>query len=568
MKKKSNLIISLFALSLTFTSINPQKPFWKLSKSNAKKILSQMSLKEKVGQLYTVGAFSYDNEIDKCAIEKLITKYHIGGLMFMYGSLQKQIELTNHYQNISKLPLLISQDCEVGLNMRLPDIINFPFNVTLGAIQNNTLIYELGQEIAKQCKLSGVHVNFAPVVDINKIAQNPITNDRAYSENKKNVAKKGVAFMKGLQDAGVIACAKHFPGHANTYLDSHIKLPVIEQTLQELKNVDLYPFAKTFNAGIMSAMIAHLHIPKIDSTSNLSSSLSPIIIKDILKKQMKYKGLVFTDALKMHAITNHFTASETTLRALHAGNDILVFADSVPDTKTMLKDISKSVEAVLQAIKIGLFSKKEIDKKVLKILMAKEWLNLFENKLVEPTINLEEINSEYAEELKAQLFEEAITVVKNKNKLLPLKNPETKIAYVSNLIDEENNQFLNTLKSSLDVTAYSVQKVLCRIVNYKFLTDKFSNYDVVIFDTRALTKQSLKLLNKLIEADQKVVLIIFDTPYTLGLFGDEDAIVVAYEDEPQAEIAAAKVVSGKQKPKGKLPITATEKFREGLGLSF
>ncbi len=289
------------------------------------------------------------------------------------------------------MPLLFAQDCEWGLAMRLENSIKYPRNMTLGAIQDNNLIYKLGQEIGRQCSLVGIHVNFAPVVDVNNNPQNPVINDRSFGENKEKVAQKSVAFIKGLQNAGIFACAKHFPGHGDTSTDSHLDLPIINKSLEDLKKTELYPFEKAFENNLQAVMVAHLHIPELDKTPNRPSSLSPEVVTDLLQKQMNFKGLIFTDALNMESITKHQGLDEAALGAFLAGADILLMnpgAETVLSSKAKeepikkvpfcetLEKIEKAIELLIEKVEAGEIPEKEIDRKVLKILLTKQWLGL------------------------------------------------------------------------------------------------------------------------------------------------------------------------------------------------
>ena len=278
--------------------------------------MSSLSLEQRIAQLFMVAAYSNKGVSHQQEIEKLISKYHIGGLMFMQGGPIRQLYLTNKYQSLSKVPLMIAQDAEWGLSMRIDSTIRYPWQMTLGAIQDDSLIYQMGLDVAEQCRRLGVHINFAPVVDVNSNPKNPIINNRSFGENPCRVAQHSLAYMQGLQDGGVMACAKHFPGHGDTDSDSHKTLPTINHTIERLDTVDLIPFKTLFDRGLGSVMVAHLHIPIIDDTDYLASTLSPNVVKDLLKDTLAFKGLVFTDALNMKGVSQFYEPGEVDLKAL------------------------------------------------------------------------------------------------------------------------------------------------------------------------------------------------------------------------------------------------------------
>lgn len=330
--------------------------------------IAAMTPNQRIAQLIMVAAYSNKDEAHRTEIANLIKQYKIGGLIFMQGTTFKQVELTNYYQSISSTPLLIATDAEWGLSMRLDDAPQYPRELTLGAIQNNRLIEDMGRDIARQCRRLGVHVNFAPVVDVNVNPSNPVINDRSFGENKYNVAEKGIAYMRGMETNGLIACAKHFPGHGDTDADSHYTLPVINHDRTRLNEVELYPFKRLIENGVGSMMIAHLAVPTLDaqpisatSSMTMPTTLSKKVVTDLLKNEMGYQGLIFTDALNMQGVAKFFGPGEVDAKALLAGNDILLFSGSV----------SKAIHEINKAIAAGLITQDEIDNRVRKVLAAK-----------------------------------------------------------------------------------------------------------------------------------------------------------------------------------------------------
>lgn len=339
--------------------------------------LAQLTLEEKIGQLFMVATVA-DQEsginanpkvplpykVDHAYIEYLIREYHVGGIIFLgFATPEQQIKLTNYYQQMSQIPLLIGEDCEWGLSYHLLGTIIYPRNGALSRVGDEQLIYDLGREIGRQMKQIGVHINFAPVVDVNNNPNNPVIKDRSFGADKDQVARLGLLMMRGLQDAGIIATAKHFPGHGDTDVDSHHDLPVLNQPRQRLHELELFPFKKLIQEGVKAVMTAHLEIPAFDTTPHLPASLSRGITTDLLHHELGFKGLVITDGLGMAGVTKHHKPGELELKALLAGNDILLCPMDVP----------KAVELIKQAIADGQLTETELDAHVLKILQAKEW---------------------------------------------------------------------------------------------------------------------------------------------------------------------------------------------------
>ena len=300
-------------------------------------LLNNMTIDEKIGQLFMVQAYSNKDKDHSDFIEGLINEYHIGALVFMQGTPEKQAELNNKYQSISKIPLLIGFDGEWGLDMRLKNTYRFPWNMTLGAIRNNKLIEDFGERVGAHCKRLGIHVNFAPVVDININPDNPIIGNRSFGENRQNVTEKAIAFTKGMQSQNVLANAKHFPGHGDTASDSHVTLPVLNFTIERLDSIELYPYKQLFRHNLASVMVAHLSVKALESNGELPTSLSYKVVTGLLKEQMKFKGLIITDALNMKGSANFAKPGDLDLAAIIAGNDILLVPEDVPSAVSKIK---------------------------------------------------------------------------------------------------------------------------------------------------------------------------------------------------------------------------------------
>jgi len=516
-----------------------------------------MTLKEKVGQLFMLGIYSYDNEDDKAIVEKLIKEYHLGGFMFMQGSVKKQQELAIHYQNLSNIPLLFTQDIELGRVNRLnQELENFPDSLTVGAHKDENLAYELGRQIGKRTKMLNIHLDFAPVVDINNNPKNSIINNRSFGDNKENVAAKGIAVMKGMHDEGILACAKHFPGHGDTEIDSHLDFPTINKSRQELEKIELYPFRKMIENGAQAIMTAHIQFPQLDIAP---ATLSRKILTEILRKDLDFKGLIITDAINMKALAKFYTPEESALKALIAGNDIIIFAKAIQDTEIRFNEITSSIELIIKEVKKGTISEEEIDTHVLRILLAKQWLNLFESQPNTINIDLEKFLN-----INKKTYEQAITLVSNKKYLIPLSPLETySMAYVQ--IGDSNLTFIKTLQESSDLTVYSLKsEAISDEINK--LTQDLEKYEIIIIGLHEMSrmanqnwgiKQStLNFLNLM--KNKKIILIVFGNPYSLINFENIDTILLAYEESGQS--AAAKIITGKIPSLGKLPVSVSKKF--------
>ncbi|MFY0631484.1 MAG: serine hydrolase [Flavobacteriaceae bacterium] len=552
-------------------------------------IMNGMTIEEKIGQLFMVQAYSNKDTVHENFIIEMMEEYHVGNLIFMQGTPTKQAALTNKYQSLSKVPLMIGFDGEWGLDMRLKNTYRFPWNMTLGAIQDNRLINEFGKHLGNHCKRLGIHVNFAPVVDINTNPLNPIIGNRSFGENKENVTQKAIAFSQGMQSKGVLANAKHFPGHGDTSTDSHHKLPVLNFDMDRLKSIELYPYKRIFDAGMGSVMTAHLNVPALESSSNhsafddettsgtnvtldvpvstansaLPTSLSKKVVTGLLKKELGFLGLVFTDGLNMKGAANYSTSAEINLAAILAGNDILLIPQDIPATVSLMK----------VSLLNGSLSEERINESARKVLLAKYWAGLNHYQPID-TLNLvEDLNTVEDEILHRELVKNSMTIIKNKRKVLPVKDLEKveKIAYV-NLGDDEGSIFLNTLKKYTKVTHITAPKL-------DGIVDQLKDFDLVIVGyhkSNAHPWKSFKFENRElvwlheIARQKKTILSVFASPYSLldvKSFTNIEGILVAYQNSKIAQEIAAQTIFGAIEAKGKLPVSIKNKFSEGTGLA-
>lgn len=539
-------------------------PYLKGNHKWADSIFDSLSPDERIAQLFMVAAYSNKESDHENYIKKLVKEYKIGGLIFMQGTPEKQIELNNTYQSLSETPLMIAIDGEWGLPMRLKNTFLFPKQMTLGAIQHDSLIYEMGKEMAIHCKRMGIHVNFTPVIDVNNNPNNPIINYRSFGENRENVANKGIALMQGMQDNGVLACGKHFPGHGDTDTDSHKTLPVINHNKERLDSIELYPFKKLIKAGLGSVMVAHLYIPALDNEKNIPTTLSPKVVNGLLKDSLNFRGLAFTDALNMGGVTSFYKPGEVDVKALIAGNDVLLFSEDVP---TAVKEIKKAIEN-------GDITQAEIDERCKKILYAKQWLKTSKEEISKKNIN-RDLNPLSSEVMNYKLFENALTLIKNENDLIPLKRLDTlKIASVV-IGDKNNNAFQNELSNYTKVEHFSLSKK-ATASQIETLKGKLKEYNLVILsvhDTRmngsyGISQNTVKIVQEISKQSQTV--LNFPTnPYALDKFDSTsniEAIVISFEDKKYTQELVPQLIFGGIGAKGKLPVSGSSEFPEGTGI--
>lgn len=521
-------------------------------------IYNKMSLQEKVGQLFMVAAYSNRDSSHTDSIQNLIKNHKIGGLIFFQGGPVRQAKLTNTYQSISKVPLLIGIDGEWGLNMRLDSTSRYPYNMTLGAIGQNDIIRKIGKQIGKDCKRLGIHINFAPVVDINTNPKNPIIGVRSFGEDKFNVTKKALAFTEGLQNEGILACAKHFPGHGDTDLDSHHTLPTVSFTEKRIDSVELYPYKEMFKNRVAGVMVAHLNVPSLESTDRLPSSLSHTIVSNILKDQLGFKGLVFTDALNMKGATNYKEPGDIDLAAFKAGNDVLLFTENAP----------KAISKIIEAYNSDEITEERLSHSVKKILTAKFTVGLNNFRPIEINGLIDDLNEEINTVLDKEAISNAITVIKNDDGILPLqKSNKEKIAYLK-LGDGNEETFLNEIMSKGDI--YNVSNL-----PKEDLMNKLKDYDKVIIgyhrkNSRATTVISNedKVLIERISKNNKTILDVFASQYSLLELSLKyiEGVVVSYENSRDANKISAQIIFGDADAKGKLPASISETYATHFGI--
>ncbi|MDH7463222.1 glycoside hydrolase family 3 N-terminal domain-containing protein [Chitinophagaceae bacterium 26-R-25] len=503
----------------------------------------------------------YDKEV-----EEAINKYNVGGICLFQGGPAKQAMLLNHYQSMAKTPILICIDGETGLGMRMLDsVVNLPRQMMLGAVQDPSIVYKFGTVVAEQCKRAGIQVNYAPVVDVNNNPDNPVINDRSFGEDKYRVANYGIQYMKALQDNGIMACAKHFPGHGDVAVDSHLDLPIIMKSREQLDSLELYPFRQIFNAGVGSVMVAHLSVPSIDSTPNKPTSISTNAVTNLLRNEMGFQGLTFTDALEMKGVAKYYPDGLASVESLIAGNDMLCLPG----------DVKNTLDKVKLAIRKKRLKWANIDMHVKKVLYAKYNYGLAKLQPIAIENIADDLNKDAGSTWKL-VAENALTLLRNNDSaVFPLAVVKRKVAYVA-IGATEDNYMANRLRDEFKAHVYffengqSAEKAeaLAQLVK--------SRYDVVIIGVHGYSRfprnnfgigdASLKLIKQL-QQENRSVTFAFGNPYAIKNFSDGKVIVACYDDNDYIQTAALDLLEGKIDPKGKLPVTVSEEFKYGAGIT-
>lgn len=575
MLKKNLKFVLLLPLILAFTvhSIHSNKKnkiettpdYSDYSSQWVDSVFATMSLEQKIGQLFMVEV--YPNQNNQAKVEHLIKNYYVGGIIYFKGHPTKVAQLTNHFQSISQTPLMMAMDAEWGVGMRLDSVIVFPQQLMLGAIEDNTLIYSMGVEIAKQCKALGININFAPVVDINNNPMNPVIGVRSFGENKIKVAQKGYAYALGMQDNNVLAVAKHFPGHGDTDVDSHKDLPIINASAVRLDTLEMFPFKELIKSGIGGVMMAHLYIPSLDNTLHLPSSLSEKIVQSILLDQMQFNGLVFTDALGMQGVAKYYGAGDAEIMALKAGVDVLL----------MSQDVVTAFNKIKAAVLSGEISEQLIDVKVKKILTAKYWMNLNNFKPIDIQSVQDNLKTPQRELLNRNLVENALTLVKNEDNLIPFNDLGSKKYACVSIGASSTTVFQDYLLRYANVDNFTISKD-ASVNDFNALSIRLQNYDYVIVgihdtkkysvSTYGITSNTINFVDNLAN-QHDVILTVFGPPYSLNRFnnlGKVKSILMSYEDTDISQELSAQLLFGGISAKGKLPVTVGTDFDEGLGL--
>ena len=556
-----NLLVSLFGIcTLSAQTPDPLVAVdYEAQQQWVDSTYAQLSFDEKIGQLFMVMAFSEQGKEHFDAISKNIDENKIGGVIFSLGGPLGQTDWLNRFQKKSKIPLLIGMDAEWGVAMRLDSVQAFPWNMTLGAIQDDKLVQAVGYRIGEQAKRLGIHINFAPSVDINTNPKNPIIGNRSFGEDKVNVAQKGIAFMNGMHEAGVLSSAKHFPGHGDTATDSHLGLPSINFSSERIDEVELYPFKKIIQAGVSSVMVAHLDIPALDA--GIPSSLSQKTVQVLLQDSLKFKGLVITDALNMKGASGISPKYGIDVAAFLAGNDILLIPNNV----------STAIKKMKRAFKAKKFTEERLAVSVKKILKAKYLVGLNKYKPVSKENLSTDLNTIEDDYLIAKAMQAAVTVVQNKHNILPLSKEPT-YGYLK-LGDDTGSTFKNSLLQKLKIHRVDASlpndKIIQALASYKKVIIGFHRSNASPWKASSFSKKEHQLLTALTK-DHSIILDVFVKPYALSSLGNLDAIdglVVSYQNSSIAQKASAEILLGERKASGRLPVSIATSYPVGTGIT-
>ncbi|QNA44453.1 glycoside hydrolase family 3 N-terminal domain-containing protein [Lacibacter sediminis] len=571
MKKLILVLAGIAAFSLSYSQSKQER-----AKRWADSVMQTLNNDQRIAQLMIIRAHSNLGAAHVKQVTDLIQKYNVGGLCFFQGGPVRQANLTNFYQSIAKTPLMITIDGEWGLGMRLDSVVSLPRQLMLGAVQDAAIAYDYGKILGEQCKRMGIQVNFAPVVDVNNNPNNPVINDRSFGEDRYKVALFGVQVMKGMQDMGVMACAKHFPGHGDTETDSHYDLPIINKTKQQLDSLELYPFREIFENGVGSVMIGHLYIPAIDNTKNQATSLSYNNVTKLLRDELGYKGLTFTDALEMQGVKKFYPDGAASVQSLIAGNDLLCLPSDIP----------AAIKKIKAAVKKKKLSWDDLNSRVHRVLMAKYLYGLGEVKPIDTNNLVNDLNGS-TEAIRKLIAQRSVTLARNDQNLLPLSsaalsfmgkatNTEKKIAYIA-IGTTAANVITQKMKDELkaDIFFFSYKSDAGRILslvelikqNYSHVVIGMHGYSRRPQNNFGISASALQLAKSLAELPQSA-LILFGNPYALKNFCDVKTSVICYEDDAHTQAAAFDVLIGKQRPTGKLPVTVCDNIKYGTGLEY
>ncbi len=566
--------ILTFAAVLCLVILGSSSSLLSKTRSNKEKanawadsLYKTMSPKERLGQLFMVAAYSNRDEKHISNLEKLIKDNGIGGLIFFQGGPGRQARICNRLQAASKVPLLIAMDAEWGLSMRLDSTPVFPRQMTLGAGDSVPMVFRMGSEMAWQCKRLGVHLSFSPVADINSNPSNPVIGMRSFGQDKNLVARLSVAYMKGLQQNGVLANAKHFPGHGDAGADSHYELPVISRTQEELEQMELFPFRALFEEGVSSVMNAHLAIPALDNRKNRPSTLSYSVISKLLRKKLGFKGLAFTDALNMKGVAKYFKPGELEVEALAAGNDVMLFPEDVP----------AAIKAIEEALDKGYLKESRLKQSIIKILEAKYEVGLNEYSPIKTEGLYEDLNLASTNAFIRQLYASSATLVRDKAGAFPFNSSSKEALVAISIGSEEVPADLNTMIESYSPVQHLKLGAKPKDLDFNFIAKKAGTGKRIIISLLGVQGKPNKQFGILpgtaefikgLAATNKVVVLVFGNPYSLQFLPNDVATLVMYEDNVHTRELAPQILFGAMAPTGKLPVTAAADCPYKLGKTF
>ena len=540
-------------LQAQFSPKNITKDLDKKAVKYADSLYAKLSMDERIGQLYIVALYTNKDQNHISGVRKLVEQERIGGIILMQDDAEQEIALVNEFQKKSRVPMLFGMDAEWGLYQRIKTAHKFPWAMTLGAIQDNNLVYEMASKIAEDAKKMGIYWNFAHVVEVNTKPKNQIIGNRSFGSDVQNVIAKSLAYAQGLQDNGVLAAIKHFPGHGDTDVDSHLDLPVVKHSLERLNKIELAPFKALMDKKIGGAMIAHLYVPQLEKGKNIPASISYDIVTNLLKNKFRYEGLVITDALNMNAVAKKYPAGELDLRAFKAGNDVLLFSQDVPTGKKLIKE----------ALQKGEISEKRLEESVKKILKTKYLLGLQNLRPLSSEGINNVLNNDSHAKISEKLYANALTLLKDEKQLFPLREKEV---YYLPLEEASHEAFLQELSKEIKVKKISFKEIQSIPENAVVIIGLHKDNSTAYKPYR-VSWESKRLINQ-VKSRNKVILNVFGSPYALQ---DVDisgisSVLVSYENNPLSMKATAEAYLGKQKINGRLPVVVNEQIKYGMGI--
>ncbi|MDE1192933.1 MAG: glycoside hydrolase family 3 N-terminal domain-containing protein [Arachidicoccus sp.] len=533
-------------------------------------VYNSLTPDQRIAQLMVIRESAMDSAgqpvIYDDSIKAYIKQFNIGGICLFQGTSAIQATHINEFQQMAQTPLITCIDGEMGLGMRMGDVQKFPDQMTLGAMRNaDILIYKIGHAIGEQCKRAGINVDYAPVIDINNNPKNPVIGYRSFGQNKYVVADYGIAIMKGMQSYGIMACAKHFPGHGDVDVDSHLDLPVIHKSLESLDTLELYPFKKIFKAGIASVMIAHLSIPAIDSTPHVASSISPKFVTGLLRNKIGFTGISFTDALDMKGVAKYFPPGEVAVKSLEAGNDMLCLPT----------EIGLSIQRIQAAIIVGKLNADDIKNRVKKVLYAKYNLGLNHVKTIDTTGISAELNTNVPK-IRIEVAKRSLTAVSLQKGIFSPLHKREKIAYVA-FGTEEENSISKLMKGNLNADVFcisyhissdSANQLIARLKNgsYKKIVVGIHHYNKTPANNFGMSNESVSLMNSIARQFPSADILVFGNPYAISKLTDYKNIIACYEDDDIFQKNAFDFLIGKAPALGRLPVSVTASLPFGTGI--
>lgn len=551
------LITVLFNINLSaqYQPKDISKQDLKKAKEWVNQTYNSLSQDEKLGQLFIVALYTNKDENHINQVRNIVANDKIGGLILMQDDAAREINLVNEFQQKSKVPLMIGMDAEWGLYQRINTAHKFPWAMTLGAIQDKNLIYQMAAKIADDCKRMGINWDFAPVVDVNTNPNNPIIGNRSFGSEVSNVTQSALSYANGLQDHNILAAIKHFPGHGDTNTDSHLDLPVVSHSLDRLNKIELAPFKALMNKGIGGVMVAHLYVPSLESGKGIPASVSKKIITDLLKDKLGYKGLIITDALNMGAVANKYKPGELDALAFKAGNDIMLFSQGVAEGKKLIQ----------KAIDKGEISQERVEESVKKILLTKYFLGLNQYTPKNPENVNYDLNNDSHTKLVQNLYSNALTLLKDEKKLLPLNSTST--YYYIPLEEAPYQAFENRLKLDAKVIIKKASEINTIPANSTVIVG-FHKDNSTAYKPYKISTESKKILADLTK-NQNVILNVFGSAYALKDIdiSKVSTVLVSYENNDDSMTATADAFRGKTKIVGKLPILVNDQLKPGMGIT-